>query len=178
MSIKEYFSSLFKGTVSLLKGLQVTGKELVTPKLTYQYPENRDTLEIPERFRAILKLKYDSEGYHKCIACGLCQMNCPNGTITLETKMVETPDGKKKKKLEKYMYDLGSCTFCMLCVTSCAAKAIEFSNDFEQAVFTREKLVQQLNYLPEKERPVPASKPAAAPATATTATTEDKKQEN
>ncbi len=177
MSIKEYFSSLFKGIASLLKGLQVTGKEFVTPKLTYQYPENRDTLEIPERFRATLKLKYDSEGYHKCIACGLCQMNCPNGTITLETKMVEMPDGKKKKKLEKYMYDLGSCTFCMLCVTSCAAKAIEFSNDFEQAVFTRDKLVQQLNYLPEKERPMPAPKPAVQ-ATAPTATTEDKKQEN
>ena len=30
MSIKEYFSSLFKGTASLLKGLQVTGKELDT----------------------------------------------------------------------------------------------------------------------------------------------------
>ncbi len=183
MSIKEYFSSLFKGTASLLKGLQVTGKELVTPKLTYQYPENRDTLEIPERFRGTLKFKYDSEGYHKCIACGLCQMNCPNGTISIETKMVEMPDGKKKKKLERYMYDLGSCTFCMLCVTSCATKAIEFSNEFEQAVFTREKLVQQLNYLPEKEKPAPAPKPAAAApkaevAVEKSATSEEKKQEN
>lgn len=179
MSIKEYFSSLFKGISSLLKGLQVTGKELVTPKLTYQYPENRNTLEIPERFRATLKLKYDSEGYHKCIACGLCQMNCPNGTITIESKMVEMPDGKKKKKLEKYMYDLGSCTFCMLCVTSCATKAIEFDNDFEQAVFTREKLVKQLNYLPEKEKPAPAPKPVVkAEGTAQTAAPEDKKQEN
>ena len=137
MSIKEYFSSLFKGTASLLKGLQVTGKELVTPKLTYQYPENRDTLEIPERFRGTLKFKYDSEGYHKCIACGLCQMNCPNGTISIETKMVEMPDGKKKKKLERYMYDLGSCTFCMLCVTSCATKAIEFSNEFHSRSLKR-----------------------------------------
>ena len=183
MSINEYFSSLFRGVSSLLKGLQVTGKELVTPKLTYQYPENRDTLEIPERFRATLKFVYDSEGYHKCIACGLCQMNCPNGTISIESKMVELPDGKKKKKLEKYMYDLGSCTFCMLCVSSCATKAIEFSNEFEQAVFTREKLVRQLNYLPEKERPAatPVPKPVApvAPKAAEgseIAPAEDKKQ--
>ena len=54
------------------------------------------------------------------------------------------------------MYDLGSCTFCQLCVTTCPQDALEFSNDFEQAVFTREKLVKQLNYLPEKEEPAPS----------------------
>ena len=83
------------------------------------------------------------------------------------SKMVELPDGKKRKKLVKYMYDLGSCTFCQLCVTSCASHAIEFSNDFEQAVFTRDKLVKQLNYLPEKEEPAPAPKPATQPTTET-----------
>ena len=164
-SIKDYFSSLFNGAWSLVQGMQVTGKELVTPKITKQYPENRETLDIPERFRATLKLVYDSEGNHKCIACGLCQMNCPNGTIHIESKMVELPDGKKRKKLVKYMYDLGSCTFCQLCVTSCASHAIEFSNDFEQAVFTRDKLVKQLNYLPETEASAPAPKPATQPTT-------------
>lgn len=149
-SIKEYFSSVGKGISSLAKGMTVTGKELVTPKITEQYPENRHTtLKIADRFRAELTLKYDEQGHHKCIACGICQMNCPNGTITLKTRMVELPDGKKKKVLEKYLYDLGSCTFCMLCVTSCPQDALEFSNDFEQAVFTRSKLVEQLNYRPE-----------------------------
>ena len=154
-SVKEYFSSLGSGVASLLKGLQVTGKELVTPKLTERYPEDRDSRHVPERFRAILTLKYDAEGNHKCIACGTCERNCPNGTITLETKMVDTAAGTKKKKLAKYLYDLGSCTFCQLCVTSCPTDALEFNNDFEQAVFTRSKLVKQLNYLPEKEEPAP-----------------------
>ncbi len=154
-SVKDYFSSLGYGIVSLLKGMQVTGKEFITPKITEKYPENRDTVKVPERFRAILELKYDAEGNHKCIACGICERNCPNGTITLTTKMVDTFDGKKKRKLDKYQYDLGSCTFCQLCVTSCPQDALEFSNDFEQAVFTREKLVKQLNYLPEKEEPAP-----------------------
>lgn len=163
MSIKDYFSSLFEGIVSLVKGLEVTGKELVTPKVTEQYPENRATLQIADRFRATLEFDYDAEGNHKCIACGICQMNCPNGTISIATKMVEMPDGKKKRKLDKYMYDLGSCTFCQLCVTTCPQNAIKFSNEFEQAVFTREKLVKQLNYLPEKEVVAPA-KPAVAPA--------------
>ena len=43
----------------------------------------------------------------------------------------------------------------MLCVTTCPQNALEFSNDFEQAVFTRSKLVKQLNYLPEKPEPKP-----------------------
>lgn len=165
-SIKEYFSSVGKGLKSLVQGMEVTGKEFVTPKITEQYPENRATLDIPERFRAELTLKYDAEGHHKCIACGICQMNCPNGTIKLNTKMVELPDGKKKRALVDYLYDLGSCTFCMLCVTTCPQDALEFTNDFEQAVFTRDKLVKKLNYSPEPELPAaaPAPKPAAATA--------------
>lgn len=154
-SVKEYFTSLGTGIASLVKGMQVTGKEFVTPKITERYPEDRLTRHVPERFRAILELIYDENGNHKCIACGTCERNCPNGTIKLETKMVDTPAGTKKKKLDKYFYDLGSCTFCQLCVTGCPTDALRFSNDFEQAVFTREKLVKKLNYLPEKEEPAP-----------------------
>lgn len=154
-SVKDYFSSLGKGVASLVKGLEVTGKEFVTPKITERYPENRDTMHIAQRFRATLELIYDAEGNHRCIACGTCERNCPNGTITVETKMVDTWDGKKKKKLDRYVYDLGSCTFCQLCVVTCPTNALTFSNDFEQAVFTREKLVKQLNYLPEKPEPKP-----------------------
>jgi NADH-quinone oxidoreductase subunit I len=154
-SVKDYFSSLGKGVVSLVQGLQVTGKEFVTPKITERYPENRDNMNVAERFRATLEFIYDAEGAHKCIACGTCERNCPNGTISIESKMVDTWDGKKKKKLDRYMYDLGSCTFCQMCVTSCPTNAIRFSNDFEQAVFTRSKLVKQLNYLPEKPEPKP-----------------------
>lgn len=165
-SIKEYFTSVGKGLKSLVQGMEVTGKELVTPKITEQYPENRATLDISERFRAELTLKYDSEGHHKCIACGICQMNCPNGTIKLDTRMVELPDGKRKKALVDYLYNIGSCTFCMLCVTTCPQNALEFSNDFEQAVFTPDKLIKKLNYRPEPDYPTapPMPKPAAKPA--------------
>mgnify|MGYP002604806610 CR=1 FL=1 len=152
-SVKDYFSSLGTGIASLVKGMAVTGKEFVTPKITERYPEDRETFKWPERFRAILELIYDKDGNHKCIACGTCERNCPNGTITIESKMVDTPAGTKKKKLANYIYDLGSCTFCNLCVISCPTGALRFSNDFEQAVFTRSKLVKKLNYLPEKPEP-------------------------
>lgn len=154
-SIKDYFKGLGQGVTSLFKGLSVTGKEFVTPKITEKYPDNRENMNISQRFRARLELVYDKDGNHKCIACGTCERVCPNGTITLETKMTETWDGKKKKKLEKYIYDLGSCTFCQLCVQNCPTHALDFSNDFEQAVFTRDQLEKKLNYLPEKPEPEP-----------------------
>ena len=154
-SVKDYFTNLGSGIASLLKGMSVTGKEFITPKITEEYPDNRNPLPAADRFRAVLTLKYDDQGNHKCIACGTCERVCPNGTISLDIKQVETWDGKKKKKLDKYMYDLGSCTFCQLCVTNCPTDALEFSNDFEQAVFTRSKLVKKLNYLLEKEEPKP-----------------------
>lgn len=171
-SVKEYFSSLGTGISSLIKGMGVTGKEFFTPKVTESYPDSRKGADPSEpryqqyaapRFRAKLQFIYLPDGRNRCTACGTCQRNCPNGTITITTKMVDLPDGKKKRKLDKYMYDLGSCTFCELCVTTCPFDAIEFSNDFEQAVFTREKLVQQLNYLPEQPGDPAPKAPAAAP---------------
>lgn len=152
-SVKEYFSSLGKGVASLVKGLGVTGKEFVTPKITEKYPENRNEVHPSDRFRAELHFVYNDDGTHRCIACGSCERACPNGTISIETKMVDTPAGTKKKKLDKYFYDLGSCTFCQLCVTSCPTAAIAFDNDFEQAVFTRSKLVKKLNNRPEPPEP-------------------------
>jgi NADH-quinone oxidoreductase subunit I len=171
-SVKDYFSSLGSGFLSLVKGMAVTGKEYVTPKITEKYPENRETHHIPQRFRACLELDYDNEGNHKCIACGTCERNCPNGTITIQSKMVDTWDGKKKKKLDKYIYDLGSCTFCQLCVTSCPTNALKFSNDFEQAEKPEPEPTEEekAKLLAEKEAKIAAARAAAAAKKATTET--------
>ncbi|EJP29901.1 4Fe-4S binding domain protein [Prevotella sp. MSX73] len=60
--------------------------------------------------------------------------------------MVADPEtGKKKRQLIDYQYDLGDCMFCQLCVNACNFDAIEFTNDFEQAVFDRSKLVLHLD---------------------------------
>lgn len=145
-SLKEYLEGYAGGVKSLLTGMGTSMKVFCQKKITEQYPENRHTtLHIPERHRAILTLPADEEGNHKCIACGLCQMNCPNGTIKLTTEMRETEEGKKKKVLVKYEYNLGSCMFCMLCVNVCPHDAIKFTNDFENAVFEKDKLVLTLN---------------------------------
>jgi NADH-quinone oxidoreductase subunit I len=142
-----YVTGIFRGIYSLGTGMSVTIKELFTKKVTEQYPENRETLVISHRFRGELVMPHDANNQHACTACGICQMNCPNDTLQVISKMQEPTEegGKSKKVLDRYIYDLGSCTFCNLCVITCPSNAIEFSNTFENSVFTRGKLVEQLN---------------------------------
>lgn len=146
-SIYTYIKSVLNGIKSLLTGMSVTIREFFTKKVTEQYPENRATLYVPERYRGVLVMPHDENNEHACTACGICEMNCPNGTIKVLSKMIEPeePGGKPKKVLDKHLYDLGMCTFCNLCVISCPSNAIIFENSFEHSLYTREKLKQQLN---------------------------------
>ncbi len=145
-SLITYFKYIFKGIVNLMLGMKITMINLFRPKITEQYPENRETMVMFDRFRGALKMPHNEKNEHKCTACGLCQMNCPNGSITVISGIVTDQDsGKVKRVLEKYQYDLGSCIFCDICVQVCPQDAIEWSQEFEHSVFTRAKLVQQLN---------------------------------
>ncbi len=146
MSFAQYIGGMFSGIKSLLIGMRTSIRVFFRKKITEQYPENRATLHISDRFRGALVMPHDENNQHKCIACNLCQMACPNGTIKITSATQETEDGKKKRYLVKYEYDLGCCIFCQLCVNVCPQDAIEFTNEFENAVFTRSKLVRQLNH--------------------------------
>ena len=85
---RSYIGGLMHGIGTLLTGMKITGREFFTKKVTEQYPENRATLEISPRFRGRLIMPTDAEGNNKCIACGLCQMACPNDTIHITSESV------------------------------------------------------------------------------------------
>ena len=164
-----YFSGLFGGVKSLCVGLKTTMREFFTKKITEQYPENRNELQMFDRFRGSLVMPHNENNEHKCVGCGLCQMACPNDTIKVESEFYEDADGKKKKRLTRYEYNLGSCMFCQLCTRACPHGAITFDQSFENAVFDRARLVRVLNqpgsHVAEKpvvKKPAPAAPTAKA----------------
>lgn len=142
MKFRTYRSTLFSSIKSLLIGLKTTMKVFLRKKSTEQYPENRATLTMFERYRGELIMP-DAK---KCVACGLCQLACPNDTISITTETRTNEEGKKEKLLIDYTYDLGSCMFCQLCVNACPHDAIRFDTTFENAVFNRKKLIKTLNH--------------------------------
>ena len=141
-----YIGSIVYGIWTLIKGLKVTFMEFFTKKTTDEYPENRDTLVMFDRYRGTLTMQYDDAGHNKCTSCGLCEASCPNNTIEVESEIVtDNETGKKKKVLVNFRYNLGSCMFCLLCVNACPSNVIAFDTKFEHAVYNKTKLEKVLN---------------------------------
>lgn len=141
-----YIKNIIIGIWRLMQGMYVTMLNLIRKKVTEQYPENRGKVFPHDRMRGQLVMPHNEANQHKCTACGICEMNCPNGTLqVISKKELDRETGKEKKALDKYLYNIGSCIFCALCTTSCPQDAIDWSNSFEHATFTRPKLLEQLN---------------------------------
>jgi NADH-quinone oxidoreductase subunit I len=143
----QYISEIFKGLGTLLTGMKITGKYVFTPwnNVTQQYPENRETLKMFERFRGEVIMPHSELNEHLCTGCGICELNCPNGSIEIISKMEVNEEGKKKRAIDQHIYHLGMCTFCNLCVKACPTGAIIMGQNFEHAVWDRSKLTKVLN---------------------------------
>ncbi|MDR1738533.1 MAG: 4Fe-4S binding protein [Candidatus Symbiothrix sp.] len=142
----EYIKNIIIGLWRLMQGMYITLLNLIRKKVTEQYPENRGKVFPHDRMRGELLMPHNDANEHRCTACGICQMNCPNGTIeVISKKIIDEATGKEKRVLDKYLYNIGSCIFCALCTESCPSNAIEWSNHFEHSVYDRSKLINQLN---------------------------------
>lgn len=142
-----YFKTIYRSIVSLLKGMKLTGYYFTHPKeiLTEQYPDNRATLVMAERFRGEVIMPHDENNEHRCTGCQACEIACPNGSIKIITKQVVNEEGKKKKAIDTWVYHLDLCTMCNLCIVACPTDAIKMGQEFEHSVFDKSKLKKILN---------------------------------
>jgi len=143
----KYIKEVFGAVKSLLVGMRRTLYYFTHHKeiITQQYPDNRETLKLPDRFKGEVVMPHDENNEHRCTGCTACELACPNGTIKVVTKFDITPEGKKKKAIDKLVYHLELCTMCNLCVIACPSDAIVMDQTFEHSVFNRAELTKVLN---------------------------------
>ena len=147
MFIKEYIKDVYGAIKSLLVGMRRTGYYFTHHKeiITQEYPDNKATLQLPERFKGEVVMPHDSSNEHRCTGCTACEIACPNGTIKVITKFEVNAEGKKKKAIDKLVYHLELCTMCNLCIVACPSDAIKMAQTFEHSVYNRSELTKILN---------------------------------
>lgn len=148
--MRDFLRKIF--LVDLLEGLWVTLRAQ-HPKniVTEQYPATRP--KVAERYRGAPRLNINPEnGETLCIACDLCALACPENLIVVGwERNAET----KRKELTTFTYDTSRCMFCGLCEDACPVDALELTQDFELASYSREGQIFDRQMLEEGIHPTP-----------------------
>jgi NADH-quinone oxidoreductase subunit I len=123
----------------ILKGMAVTlrnfaGSYFEKDRLTtVQYPEERSPL--PENYRnfPILIFDNDPEAGLRCVACKICEKECPPQCIYIIKSEDKKPDymGKPQFYPAVFDIDISVCMSCQICVEVCPFEAIKMDKDFE-----------------------------------------------
>lgn len=131
---------------AIIKGLAVTAKNFalsyVSPErlVTIQYPEQRQPL--PEATRQFPFLVYDGEDPHaglRCVACQICEKECPPQCIYIVKSKDKKPDHTGKPQFYPAIFDidLSVCMSCQICVEVCPFDAIKMDTEFELSTIDR-----------------------------------------
>jgi NADH-quinone oxidoreductase subunit I len=122
----------------IVRGLVVTFKHMLRPKVTIRYPEQR--VPTPARFRGAPAWVFKEDSSARCVGCGTCVLACPHGVIDMKT----SPSEEGFRQVDYYAIHITRCLFCGLCVESCPFEALEMSSAFELSRYERTDLVYTL----------------------------------
>ena len=130
----------------ILKGMAVTLRNFAGSYfdkerlITVQYPEER--IPLPENYRNFPFLIYDDNNPDaglRCVACKICEKECPPQCIYIVKSDDKKPDymGKPQFYPKVFDIDISVCMSCQICVEVCPFEAIKMDKDFELS--TRER---------------------------------------
>ena len=92
----------------------------------------------------------DEQGRSKCVACGLCPQICPANCI----KLVPGEDEEGNRYPLIYEIDEFRCVFCGYCQEVCPEEAIHVGVHYENAEYSRDRFVYDLERLSAQTHPV------------------------
>ena len=130
----------------ILKGMAETARNFLGSYVkderlvTVQYPEERRPQA--EAARNFPFLVYDGEDRQKglrCVACLICEKECPPQCIYIVKDTVRKPDhtGKLQSQPKVFDIDTSVCMSCQICVEVCPFDAIKMDVEYELSTSDR-----------------------------------------
>jgi NADH-quinone oxidoreductase subunit I len=130
----------------IIKGMAETARNFVGSYVhedrltTVEYPEER--LPLAENARQFPFLVFDGNDAMKglrCVACQICEKECPPKCIYIEKSKDKKPDyvGKAQFYPAKFDIDLSVCMSCQICVEVCPFEAIKMDTEYELSTDNR-----------------------------------------
>ncbi len=159
--------------LGVLNGMAVTLRNFVGSYfekdrlITVQYPEER--IPLPENYRNFPFLVYDGDEAHaglRCVACKICEKECPPQCIYITKSEDKKPDymGKPQFYPAVFDIDISVCMSCQICVEVCPFEAIKMDKDFElsrrerfDALLMRKEDLSKSNIYYHKIHPIEAA---------------------
>jgi NADH-quinone oxidoreductase subunit I len=130
----------------IIKGMAETARNFVGSYVneerlvTVQYPEER--LPQKEAARNFPFLVYDGNDWQKglrCVACQICEKECPPQCIFIVKDTTKKPDyiGKLQFQPKVFDIDVSVCMSCQICVEVCPFDAIKMDVQYELSTADR-----------------------------------------
>ena len=143
----------------ILKGLAETARNFAGSFVsaerltTVEYPEQRIApIEATRDFPFLVYDGADPEAGLRCVACQICEKECPPKCIYIVKSTDKKPDyvGKLQIYPARFDIDISVCMSCQICVEVCPFEAIKMNTEFELStddrfgglLFDREELAK------------------------------------
>jgi NADH-quinone oxidoreductase subunit I len=130
----------------ILKGLGETARNFAGSYVsaerltTVQYPEERIApIEGTRDFPFLVYDGTDWEAGLRCVACQICEKECPPKCIYIVKSTDKKPDALGKPQIypARFDIDISVCMSCQICVEVCPFEAIKMDTEFELSTTDR-----------------------------------------